>query len=179
MKIKLQPDVKIDAKAIEADIRKFVDVCCSTIAKEATDLINKFAFQEMVEYYNEYDPYYYDRTYQIILQSYRPYWSHTGSSYEGGIIINSNFTDHQPKGITESQIYDEVWEKGRHGWERIKYASASGNVDYWRPIQGEVDRIGRLKQQAYSTKTKQFLIDKGIKAARNVGGYSILKFNRR
>ena len=173
MAIKSKAWVDLDEKLIEADLRKFSEICCETIAKEAAAQINRFAYEQMFGYYGEYKPDIYERTEQMLIDSHKEYYAHHGNVYEGGIEINSAFTNHKPKGITEEEIYDEVWIMGGHGWTHFKY----GDIDKWRYNQGETDRLLTLKQKAYSKETKQKLLSLGIKKARNRNnGYSILKF---
>ena len=176
MAISIKPRVEIDKKAIEADLLKFANVYCSTVAMEAADIIGKFAFQEMVGYYNEYEPSIYIRTFQMILHSYKPHYKKINNGYEGGVDIHSLNTNHPDKGISEEEIYEKVWVEGQHGIDMINYQSArDGSVAYWRKFQGQPYRIDNLKRKAYSEKTIRQLQEKGLKAALKQH-YSILRF---
>lgn len=173
MKVNIKPDVILNEKAIMQDIEKFARTCATTIVEEAQKQLEKFAFGEMAEYYMEYEPRIYDRTGQMGDMSYQKFFANTGNVYEGGIMINSAFTNHEKgKSYTEEDIYNDVWIKGIHGYEKVGY---DDNV-YWREIQGLPDRINRLKRKAYSRDFKRELLSKGFEKAK-AQSYSILKFS--
>lgn len=173
MKIKINPNVVLDEKAIINDIEKFTKTCAMTIIDEAQNQLDKFAFGEMAEYYLEYEPILYTRTGQMGDFSYQRYMTIKGNVYEGGIFINSAFTNHEKgKSYTEEDIYNDVWIKGIHGQEKVGY----GENAYWREIQGLPERINRIKKKAYSDNFKNKLLAKGIAKAKSQS-YSILKFS--
>ena len=173
MKVNIKPDVILNEKAITQDIEKFAKICAMTIIDEAQNQLDKFAFGEMAEYYMEYEPRIYDRTGQMGDMSYQKFFANTGNVYEGGIMINSAFTNHEKgKSYTEEDIYNDVWIKGIHGYEKVGY----GDNVYWREIQGLPDRINRLKRKAYSRDFKRELLSKGFEKAK-AQSYSILKFS--
>lgn len=173
MKVNIKPDVILNEKAIMQDIEKFARTCATTIVEEAQKQLEKFAFGEMAEYYMEYEPRIYDRTGQMGDMSYQKFFANTGNVYEGGIMINSAFTNHDKgKSYTEEDIYNDVWIKGIHGQEKVGY----GENAYWREINGLPDRINRLKRKAYSRDFKRDLLAKGFEKAKSQS-YSILKFS--
>lgn len=190
MKINVNSDVIINEKNLEKDIKKFAETCATTIVEEASNLIKRFAFDQMVGYYGEYDPRRYKRTKQMLKASYKPFVITTGEIYEGGVIINSNNTNHKrgyyitddnKKGygditlrepsIKEEYIYDNVWIKGSHGYENVGY----GENIYWREITGVPDRINKLKRKAYSQEFKNKLLAKGMRKAKSQS-YTIINF---
>lgn len=173
MKVRINPNVIMNDKAITKDVEKFAKTCATTIVEEAQKQLEKFAFGEMAEYYMEYEPRIYDRTGQMGDMSYQKFFANTGNVYEGGIMINSAFTNHEKgKSYTEEDIYNDVWIKGIHGYEKVGY---DDNV-YWREIQGLPDRINRIKRKAYSRDFKRELLSKGFEKAK-AQSYSILKFS--
>lgn len=178
MKVRLNSDVIINEKAITKDIEKFARTCALTIIQEAAKSIKKFAYEQMVGYYDEYDPRIYERTNQMKDSSYKPFITITGKTYEGGVIINSSHTNHSRgkrkngEEYTEEEVYDDVWIKGIHGQEKVGY----GENAYWREINGLPDRINRLKRKAYSRDFKRELLSKGFEKAKSQS-YSILKFS--
>ena len=168
----------MNEKAITKDIEKFAKTCALTIIQEAAKSIKKFAYEQMVDYYDEYDPRIYVRTNQMKDSSYKPFIIITGTTYEGGVIINSSHTNHSRgkrkngEEYTEEEVYDDVWIKGIHGWEFVGY----GDSAHWREINGLPDRINRLKRKAYSRDFKRELLSKGFEKAK-AQSYSILKFS--
>lgn len=173
MKVNIKPEVILNEKAIMQDIEKFARTCATTIVEEAAESIKKFAYEQMVGYYGEYEPREYERTDQMLNTSYKPFTTTMGEIYEGGIIINSSNTNHEKgKNYTEEDIYNDVWIKGIHGHEKVGY----GDNVYWREIQGLPDRINRIKRKAYSRDFKRELLSKGFEKAK-AQSYSILKFS--
>lgn len=191
MKVNIKSDVILNEKAITQDIEKFARTCATTIVEEAAESIKKFAYEQMLGYYGEYDPREYERTYQMLNTSYKPFTTIMGEIYEGGIVINSSNTNHKRgyyitddnkigRGdislreplINEEYIYDNVWIKGIHGYEKVGY----GDNAYWREIRGLPDRINRIKRKAYSRDFKRELLSKGFEKAK-AQSYSILKFS--
>lgn len=178
MKVRLNSEVIMNDKAITKDIEKFARTCAMTIIQEAAKSIKKFAYEQMVDYYDEYDPRIYVRTNQMKDSSYKPFITITGKMYEGGVIINSSHTNHSRgtrkngEEYTEEEVYDNVWIKGIHGWEFVGY----GDNAYWREISGLPDRINRLKRKVYSRDFKRSLLNKGFEKAKSQS-YSILKFS--
>lgn len=178
MKVRINSNVILNEKAITKDIEKFAKTCAITIVEEAANFIKKFAFDQMVGYYDEYDPQLYVRTEQMLKSSYKPFVVTIGDTYEGGVIINSENTSHirgkraNGEEYTEEEIYDNVWIKGSHGWEKVGY----GQNSHWEKISGLPDRINRLKRKAYSRDFKRDLLNKGMAKAKSQS-YSILKFS--
>lgn len=177
MKVNINPEVIMNEKNITKDLEKFAKTCATTIVNEAAQLIKKFAYKQMAGYYEEYDPRIYIRTEQILKSSYKPFVITTGDVYEGGVIINSENTSHI-RGIrangeeyTEEEIYDNVWIKGTHGYEKVGY----GTNSHWEELIGVPDRINKLKREAYSKEVKEKLLAKGIRKAKSQS-YTILNF---
>lgn len=172
MSISAKPHADINIDDIMADLEKFGRIYCKTVAKEAVKMIDKFAYNQMIDYYGEYYPRIYDRTGQMRDSSHKPHYKEYGRIYEGGIDIHSSFTEHKPKGISEEEIYEAVWVDGIHGYEKRGYP-----VSVWYPISGEPYRIDTVKKMAYSSKTIESLKDKGLKEAlKYKNEYSILNF---
>lgn len=172
MKVKVNSNVIINEKKINDDLEKFANICATTIIEEAAQMIARFARKQMSGYYTEYYPRIYDRTDQMINASYKPFTSSGRGVYEGGVIINSENTNHKRgKSFSEEDLYDNVWIKGIHGYENIKY----NDVYYWKEIQGMPDRINKLKRAAYSKGVKEKLLSLGINKAKSQS-YSILNF---
>ena len=84
----------------------------------------------------------------MLKSSYKPFVVTTGDVYEGGVIINSENTSHirgtraNGEEYTEEEIYDNVWIKGTHGYEKVGY----GTNSHWEELIGLSDRINKLKK---------------------------------
>ena len=180
MKAKINSNVLINEKVIQNDLNKFAEVCATTIIEEGINIIMKFATKEMAGYYNEYDPYEYERTYQMYRESFMPFHNFNGNVYEGGIHIDAFFTNHEPKGknFTEEDLYDSVWIKGSHGLEMVGYKNGWQDTRHLQEILGEPDRLNKLKKKVYSNTIKKKLLEKGLNKAKSQS-YSILEFSGR
>ena len=135
--------VVINEQLIKNDLKHYADIFCKTVAEEAKYYIWEFARHEMEEYYNEYTPsYYIPRTNQELNYSFQMFSEPSSNGYRGGIVFDNSGILHEKAGISEDAIEGYVWVLGQHGQEHIKY----GNVDKWRPIQGQINRFGIVQQ---------------------------------
>lgn len=160
MKLKVKANVNINENDIFNDLKKFADTYGKVFMWEAADIIADFAFKQMSEYYDEYTPKYYSRSFLMMFFSYKKYQVHSGNTYEGGILIDSSFTNHEldSEYYTEDYIYSDVWIKGKHGDNK-----------------GKADRFGRLKKKAFSKGTMSKLDKIAMKTAKSQS-YSIINF---
>ena len=139
---KKKTKVVINEQLIKNDLKHYGDIFCKTVANEAKYYIWEFARHEIDEYYKEYDPYYYDRTNQERNYSFQYFSEPSLKGYRGGIVFDNSGISHEKAGISEDAIEGYVWVLGQHGQEHLKY----GNVDKWRPIQGQINRFGIIQQ---------------------------------
>lgn len=181
MKFGLDFTVDINESAITEDLQLFYDTFSKTATKEASCEIEKFAKKEIAGYYNEYDPEYYIRTGQMHDWSYKKYNIKVGNKYrEGGIAILPGFTDHEPKGISEAEIYESVWDLGLHGRhiDRLRHYGTYLSPIAKDPvyIQGEPNRFGKIEEMVASSQFQNKMFDLGVKAAMGQK-YSVLRFS--
>lgn len=179
MKLGLDFSVELKDSAIQKDIELFYTTFARRAISEAADQIVKFARREMAGYYNEYSPEYYDRTGQMLDLSYTRFTIGFGKNhYEGGIITRSGFTDHTPKGITEEQIYENVWTLGTHGVRADRHYDFKTRKSYstYETIQGEPNRFGKIEEIVASSDFQNRMFKLGLDAAL-AQHYSVLKFS--
>ena len=180
MKFGLNFTVDLNDAAITNDLQLFFDTFSKTTIREASFEIEKFAKKEMAGYYNEYDPEYYQRTGQMRDWSYKKFHFRKGNFREGGVAILSGFTNHEPKGISEEEIYESVWDLGLHG-RRVNHLRHYG--DYLSPvakdpvyIQGEPNRFGKIEKMVASDQFQNKMFNLGVEAAMKQK-YSVLRFS--
>lgn len=180
MKLGLDFTVKINDAAIVNDLNTFYNAFATTATIQASKKIEKFAQKEMSGYYSEYDPEYYDRTGQMRNHSFKRFAVKAGNVREGGILVNPGFTNHEPKGITESEIYENVWDLGLHG-RRVNHLRHYG--EYLSPvasdpvyIQGEPNRFGKIEEMIASGDFQNEMFQLGLNAAMKQK-YSVLRFS--
>lgn len=178
---------------LEADIKKMRQAFCETITQKAAERIEKFAAKEMEGYYDEYEPTYYKRTYQMYNDSYRQYLPKPqGNIYRGGIEISSGFTEHhngmidnlkgiegnfKNMGITEEEIYTNVWDKGIHGVQTIHHTGITRYTSWTdtKIIPGMPHRFDRVKQKSSASGFFNALERSGLAAVKQQK-YSVLRF---
>lgn len=129
-------------------------VWSNAVANEASYQIASFATKCMEKYYGDYDPIYYDpRTNKMRNGSFKPFTreSGKGKGFSGGIEISSDFIEHNPKGVSESEIFNYVWNNNIHGFESVGYPDS-----YLRPIYGKkygnynfIEEIGKKMNTKY------------------------------
>ena len=104
-------DVKIDTKKLESELLKYMKVYSKTYAKKAETCIQMF--------YRDYTPKYYDRTFDLLRNSYVPYFHNNGNAYYGGVRITSDFMSPYYSGGIMNYSYTDpftVAQLGWHGW---------------------------------------------------------------
>lgn len=165
---------KIDTTLLKADLEKFAETYCLTVQEMAVEEANTLAKMAMENYYEAYEPYYYHRTNQMKNNSFQPYKEKVGNEYRGGIKINPIFTNHFTENISESDIYNYVWEEGIHGFETFKKESRGGAI----PIYGKGEpknRYEEIDKKLHSRKMKKKLNERGMTIAKQ-GSYTMLHF---
>lgn len=180
MKFGLNFTVDLNDAAITNDLQLFFNTFSIVAIKEASNKIEEFAKKEMAGYYNEYDPEYYQRTGQMHDWSYKKFHFRKGNFREGGVAILPGFTNHEPKGISEEEIYESVWDLGLHG-RRVNHLRHYG--DYLSPvakdpiyIQGEPNRFGKIEKMVASDQFQNKMFNLGVEAAMKQK-YSVLRFS--
>ena len=110
-------------KKIDSDIMKFARAFGKAIVARATVEINEYAIKALYDsYYSQYNPTYYQRTEQMLFNSYERFMVTSDTRCEGGIRIKNKgvFYNLGGRNITTEEIIDNVWMRGSHGW-RISY----------------------------------------------------------
>lgn len=179
MKLGLDFTVEIKGAEICRDLELFYMTFARTAIGKAADQIEKFAQREMAGYYNEYDPEYYERTGQMRDLSYAKFKRGFGKRrYEGGIITRAGFTDHTPKGITEEEIYENVWDLGIHGVRANRHYDYKTRKSYstYENIQGEPNRFGKIEEMVADSNFQNQMFKLGLDAAMKQK-YSVLRFS--
>ena len=169
----------INTRLLEADLNKMAKIFCTAAMNKSTELICKFAFDYMQNYYASYTPWLYKRTGMMLgdgtgegHSSYKQYKDRVENiEYRGGIIISSSFTNHPIKGISEDELYSGVWEQGLHG--RIAYAD--GNRLNYGKDGGPRNRLKELEKKAYSSQTKKEVQDYAMNRM-HAGKYNLIHF---
>jgi hypothetical protein len=104
--------------AIRQDIQKWMRTYAEAYCKQAAKDITRMASQAIDRFYQEYTPKYYNRTEDLLNNSYSPYYHDNGKAIYGGVRISSaNMQPYKGAGISEYEIATSAWKKGIHGFE--------------------------------------------------------------
>lgn len=182
-------------KKIDSDIMKFARAFGKAIVARATVEINEYAIKALYDsYYSQYNPTYYQRTEQMLFNSYERFMVTSDTRCEGGIRIKNKgvFYNLGGRNITTEEIIDNVWMRGSHGW-RISYYKPLPrsqmsrkkekdlffknwtNEKHWQEIITTPTPYDYLCNIVYSDKYKNSLIEYGLAIAKSQR-YTYLNF---
>ena len=111
--------IKMDLSGLEGDIRKYLKTYAKSYAKQAEKQFTKNAQTCIEMFYNDYSPIYYDRTFDLLNNSYKPYFKNNGTTYYGGVRITADFMSPYYSGGIMSHTYTDpivIAQLGWHGW---------------------------------------------------------------
>lgn len=92
---------------------------CRLFATMAADKFTELAATAIAQFYADYTPAYYDRTYDMLNNSYRRYYLNKGNRYYGGVIGDSSgLSEYVGSGLSTGDIWTNVWYKGYHGFTK-------------------------------------------------------------
>lgn len=105
---------KINKNAIKKDVEKYLKTFAKTYADEASKELTNAASNKIGQYYKDYTPKYYDRTDDLLKNSFSKYTHNNGRKYYGGVLINSEKMQsyHNDKAYT---VAFNSWVEGYHG----------------------------------------------------------------
>lgn len=100
----------------------FLETFATTFCKNAADELTKTAEYAISEFYNDYEPSWYDRTYELKNNSYKRYYKNNGRRAWGGVYIGDKYMTPYYKNNNNEQIIRDpflvtstAWESGLHG----------------------------------------------------------------
>lgn len=106
---------KINEKALKDDILKYMKTFSEAYVKEGSKQLTNEAKYCIEQFYEDYTPHFYNRTYDLRDNSYRPYIHNNGRIYYGGVRITSDFMSPYYSGNTVTDAFT-VAQLGWHGW---------------------------------------------------------------
>lgn len=111
--------VKIDISGIEADMKKYMETYAKSYTEEAAKQLTNQAQSCIEMFYRDYTPKVYDRTEDLLKNSYKPYRHNNSDSYYGGVRITADFMSPYYSGGIMSHTYTApivIAQLGWHGW---------------------------------------------------------------
>lgn len=89
--MKIEAKINKDVmKDIQADVKKYLETYARESSKYAAKKLTEKAQYCIEQFYKDYSPDYYDRTYDLRDNSYSPYVHNNGRVYFGGVRISSD-----------------------------------------------------------------------------------------
>ena len=154
----------VDQKALIKDLKKYMYTFADEYCHEAATEITKIAKYAIEQFYNDYSPDYYDRTYDLRENSYSRYYHNNGRAIYGGVRINSEKMQPYNRGSKWETNPFEVASFAWHGW----HGNPIRNIYTTPPL--DIVKEGASKQEFLNK-----LREKAENVAKNQE-YSILKF---
>ena len=111
--------IQIDINGLKKDIRKYLKTYAETYAKESSRQITIKAKSCIERFYSDYKPIYYDRTFDLLNNSYMPYYKNNGKAFYGGVRVTSDSMSPYYSGGIMSHTYTDpivIAQLGWHGW---------------------------------------------------------------
>lgn len=109
--------MEFDSRALQKEIDVYLRTYAIAYCKKASQELCKMAKYAIQRFYNDYTPDYYDRTFDLLRNSYSPYYHDNGKAIYGGVRIHSeNMKPYKGAGLSEFQIASRTWLQGHHGF---------------------------------------------------------------
>lgn len=111
--------MQINLSGIESDVKKYLRTYAKAYTKEASKQLTIKAQSCIEMFYRDYSPLYYDRTYDLLNNSYKQYYRSNGTTYYGGVRITSDFMKPYYSGSIMNHDYTDpivIAQLGWHGW---------------------------------------------------------------
>lgn len=108
-------------KKLMNECRTYLETFAITFCKNAADELTKTAEYAISEFYKDYEPSWYVRTYELENKSYKRYYKNNGRRAWGGVYIGDKYMKSYNKNINEPITRDPylvtstAWESGLHG----------------------------------------------------------------
>lgn len=108
-----------NTQKLEEDIDLYVKTFAKAYAHEAAKEITKLAQLAIQRFYDDYTPRYYNRTDDLLKNSYKPYVHNNGRAIYGGVVVtHKNMDEYRGAGISTEEIANATWRWGCHGYEK-------------------------------------------------------------
>lgn len=112
-------NIKIDLSGVKSDMKKYLKTYCESYAKEASKQLTEKAQSCIETFYRDYIPKIYDRTEDLLKNSYVSYYKYNGKAYYGGVRITADFMSPYYSSGIMNHTYTEpiiIAQLGWHGW---------------------------------------------------------------
>ncbi len=114
------PKVKqeIDSTALQKNIKRQLRLYATAYMEQAAMELTKVAQIAIEKFYEDYTPLYYIRTYNLLHNSYAPFYRNDGYRVYGGVQLSSQDMEDYRYGASKQDILEWTWVQGYHGYSR-------------------------------------------------------------
>lgn len=107
----------LNEKLIEKDVKLWLRTYAETYCRQATNEITAMASLAINKFYQDYTPKYYDRTLDLLKNSYSPYYHDNGKRIYGGVRISADQMQVYKDGTPAERVVGWTWFQGKHGYK--------------------------------------------------------------
>lgn len=172
---KSKEEIQFD-KDLLKDVTDMMKIAATTYCKKAADELTKTAEYAISEFYNDYTPQSYKRTYNLKNNSYKRYYKNNGHMVYGGVYIGSEYmdtyytwTEEGKEAIDPYIVAATSWESGLHGiysedqsWRTVEGVRGIVPIEivnakmtdkkFLKELENEAEKASRLKKYKYLNK---------------------------
>lgn len=158
---------------MRAEIKDYLHTYAKVYGRKASEELTNAAKTAMAAFYADYDPTWYERTYDLMNNSYRPYYHDNGRKVYGGVNISADnmqvYYKNNPKDKWSSGperdpwlVLESAWEGGAHGIEGLHVAArmAVTPLDMVKAAMNDSAVLGRIDnaaRKAANSKSYQYI----------------------
>ena len=165
-------EIEINEQLIKKDLEKFIDTFGKTLASKVADKSVADAKAVLEEFYLDYQPRYYNRTFDLLNNSYHRYYKNHTTTFYGGVILSSKrMRDY--KNTPKQDVFNWTILDGYHGYNWYKGADGERVID---PITSRPP-ISKLMERIYDKPSFEQLKKEALKEAEK-GNYKTLRFKK-
>lgn len=144
--------VSFNKQALKSDIELYLKTYAFSYARSAAEKYTEAAKKTIIDvYYGQYDPIYYDRTNDLMDNSYYKYFKNNGTTVYGGVVISDrDMTDY----VNIWHVYDIAKGTFGEGLENVYDVSSrtpASNVVQWAWTKGYHGYMNRNKEDRIYT----------------------------
>lgn len=114
--------MSVQPEQIRADIKKFVEIYCKAGARIASEEFTRRAEDAIMNFYLDYSPTWYDRTYNMLENSYSKWYKNNSNIIYGGVKISSDkMGAYPPRKDTGTPVPGKRYPYGQSNPDSILY----------------------------------------------------------
>lgn len=147
----------LNQKLLEQDVEKYLRTFAKVYCRNAQVEATKMAKYAIKQFYKDYKPDYYDRTFDLRDNSYSPYYHDNGMRIYGGVRINSDNMQPYNRGTKYETDPFEVADVAWHGWHGVPIRGiyTTPPLDIVKQMMAEENFLYKIRNNAESAAKSQ------------------------